>query len=427
MSAPSLVKGWCPGARRPMLSGDGLIVRVRPHGGSLPVASLRALADAASRFGNGQIDLTRRANLQIRGVTEPALDPLWDALASLDLLDDSAAGEAIRNIAINPLAGIDPSEIIDVRPIAQALEAHLAARRELQALPGKFAFAIDSGGLLPLTGFSADIRLEARRDGADVFVAVGLATTNDIAWLAAAAPSEAAEVAIDVARAILMHSTRARAHALSPQARDAIRADLDLPDVPGAAIAARALNEPRRGLLAIGMDRHVVGLGAVFGRIESGALAALAVKLAELGVTDVRLSPWRTIYAAVESRDAGDALVATAGELGLIVDDADPLVRIDACSGAGCCNATLLPTREHGRSLAALAARTGFAGTVHVSGCPKGCARSAPADLVLVGSGDSYRVVRNGTVRDEVVSALAAAEVGTKGIELLTNQTAAHA
>jgi precorrin-3B synthase len=120
-------------------------------------------------------------------------------------------------------------------------------------------------------------------------------------------------------------------------------------------------------------------------------------------------------------------LVATAGELGLIVDDADPLVRIDACSGAGCCNATLLPTREHGRSLAALAARTGFAGTVHVSGCPKGCARSAPADLVLVGSGDSYRVVRNGTVRDEVVSVLAAAEVGTKGIELLTNQTAAHA
>ena len=91
MSVPSLVKGWCPGARRPMLSGDGLIVRVRPHGGSLPVAALSALADAASRFGNGQIDLTRRANLQIRGVTEQALEPLWDALASLDLLDDSAA------------------------------------------------------------------------------------------------------------------------------------------------------------------------------------------------------------------------------------------------------------------------------------------------------------------------------------------------
>ena len=24
------IKGWCPGALRPMLSGDGLVVRVRP-------------------------------------------------------------------------------------------------------------------------------------------------------------------------------------------------------------------------------------------------------------------------------------------------------------------------------------------------------------------------------------------------------------
>ncbi|WP_252979256.1 hypothetical protein [Mameliella alba] len=30
MSAPE-IKGWCPGAWRPMLSGDGLVVRVRPH------------------------------------------------------------------------------------------------------------------------------------------------------------------------------------------------------------------------------------------------------------------------------------------------------------------------------------------------------------------------------------------------------------
>ena len=62
------IKGWCPGARRPMPSGDGLIARVRPHGGCLPVTALEHLADAAARFGNGQIDLTRRANLQIRGI-----------------------------------------------------------------------------------------------------------------------------------------------------------------------------------------------------------------------------------------------------------------------------------------------------------------------------------------------------------------------
>ncbi len=91
-----------------------------------------------------------------------------------------------------------------------------------------------------------------------------------------------------------------------------------------------------------------------------------------LGVTDVRLSPWRTLYAQVGSRADGEALIATARALGLIVDDADPLVRIDACSGAGCCNATALPTRDHARLLAGLAARAGFTGTVHVSGCAEG-------------------------------------------------------
>jgi precorrin-3B synthase len=86
-----------------------------------------------------------------------------------------------------------------------------------------------------------------------------------------------------------------------------------------------------------------------------------------------------------------------------------------------------LPTRDHGRLLAGLTARAGFTGTVHVSGCAKGCARSAAADLVLVGAGDSYRVIRNGTVRDESAGVFAASEIETKGIELLMNQAMAHA
>ena len=427
MSAPSLIKGWCPGALRPMQSGDGLIVRIRPYGGSLPVASLGALADATLRFGNGQIDLTRRANLQIRGVTEAALAPLWDALAGLGLLDDSAEAEAIRNIAVNPLAGIDPAEIIDVRPIAEALASQLAAHEDLQALPGKFAFVIDGGGLLPLTELAADVRLEARREGADVFIAVGVATKSGMTWLAAAAPSEAADVAVQVARAILKHGAAGRAHALSPQAVDAIGAELGLPEPPAKVIEGLKRAQPRRGLLVLQDERYAVGLGAAFGRIDGETLVTLAEALARLNVTNVRLSPWRALYAAVRSCADGEALLATARALGLVVDDADPLVQIDACSGAGCCDATSLPTREHARLLAQLAARTGFAGTLHVSGCSKGCARSAPADLVLVGGGDSYRVVCNGTVRDEPACAFTASEIETKGIELLTKHRSAHA
>src|SRR5690349_12873042 len=81
------IKGWCPGALRPMLSGDGLVVRVRPHGGRLSSAQAAGIAELSTRFGNGLIDVTNRANLQLRGITDRTHEPLMQALARFDLLD----------------------------------------------------------------------------------------------------------------------------------------------------------------------------------------------------------------------------------------------------------------------------------------------------------------------------------------------------
>ncbi|MEO1207882.1 MAG: precorrin-3B synthase, partial [Pseudomonadota bacterium] len=47
MSDAFAVKGWCPGALRPMESGDGLIVRVRPRCGAVRLPTLEALSDIA--------------------------------------------------------------------------------------------------------------------------------------------------------------------------------------------------------------------------------------------------------------------------------------------------------------------------------------------------------------------------------------------
>ena len=86
MSA-SVVKGWCPGALRPMQSGDGLVVRVRPFGGRLEETQISGLAHLAERHGNGLVDVTSRANLQIRGVNETSHRLLLDGLSQLALLD----------------------------------------------------------------------------------------------------------------------------------------------------------------------------------------------------------------------------------------------------------------------------------------------------------------------------------------------------
>jgi len=121
-----------------------------------------------------------------------------------------------------------------------------------------------------------------------------------------------------------------RSHALPSTAVAAIRDALDLPELYATTIETRSGQRPRRGLLTLQAGRNAVGLGAALGRVESGTLVALAEALTQFGVSDVRLSPWRTIYAEVGSRGDGEAPVETARAQGLIVDDAGPLVRIDA-------------------------------------------------------------------------------------------------
>ena len=152
------VKGWCPGAHRPMMSGDGLVVRVRPRLARLDRAQALCLAALAQRFGSGVIDLTSRANLQIRGVAEADHEALLQELARLHLLDADASLERRRNVLVTPFwhAG-DLTERLTL--------ALLAALPALPELPAKVGFAVDTGAAPLLGGASADVRFERGSSG----------------------------------------------------------------------------------------------------------------------------------------------------------------------------------------------------------------------------------------------------------------------
>jgi precorrin-3B synthase len=422
------VKGWCPGALRPMQSGDGLIVRVRPQSATLRPQDLGALADAALQFGNGHIDLTRRANLQIRGVSEASLSDLHDVIARLGLLDASAEGEAVRNIMINPLAGIDPTEMLDVRPIAGELARWLISDRSLWALPSKFGFIVDGGGVLSLAEQRADVRLAAIAQRAQI--AIGIETRAGIEWLGSTAPGAAAAAATEIGLVFIKAASREkrqRMRDLSDEGlaatRSAMRLRLDaLHEHPRNADASL----DRIGLIELGADRFAVGIATPFGRVETDQLRKLAEVMAAHGVAEIRLSPWRALYAGVSSRQSGQSILDAARREGLITDPRDPLLQIEACPGAPGCRSTALDTRGDGRRLAALLPRFGFAGTVHVSGCAKGCAKSDAADLVLVGSEGRYGVVRNGTAQDQPAGRFVFAELAADPGKILDSESHGH-
>jgi precorrin-3B synthase len=129
----------------------------------------------------------------------------------------------------------------------------------------------------------------------------------------------------------------------------------------------------------------MTGLAAPFGRLEAQQLEILVAAASRAGASELRLSPWRALYVDAEF----------AAPAGLIADEGDPILRVEACPGAPACASSSVDTRRTARLLVS----AGFGGSIHVSGCAKGCARSTAADLVLVGEDGRYKVIRHGTAR----------------------------
>lgn len=359
------IKGWCPGALRPMMSGDGLVVRVRTRGGRLTSAEARGIADLSRHYGNGLIDLSSRANVQLRGVSEAAHGPLIEGLRALGLIDTSTEAEARRNIVVTPLW----TEGDGTMDLARALTEALTGAEALQT-PGKFGYAIDNGPLPVLRDTSADIRIERSATGL-IVRADGAATGAPVT------PDTAAQTALRLARWFLKTGG-------APDGRGRMAAHLArgaaLPDeftrVEACGIPAPA---PAPGPLAQGFL-----VGFEFGQMTAETLSILA----ESG--PLRATPWRMLLIEGTTRapDIAD----------LITTPDDPRRNAIACTGAPACPQALVATRPVAR---ALASSLTPGRVLHVSGCAKGCARPRPAALTLVGRpGGTFDLIRNGTTTD---------------------------
>ena len=396
------VKGWCPGIVRPMPSGDGLIVRVRPRCGAFALATADALADLAERLGNGHIDLTRRANLQLRGLTEENLPELQGTLARLDLIDADAESEAVRNVMVAPLAGLDSTQPFDVRPIARSLEHALANDGRLQALPAKFGMLVDGGGPASIAAERADICLAAVGKA----MAFGLDTPRGTQWLGTIAPERAASLAIAAAHAFLGVAARRRMRDMPTAAFAEVCAVLT-------PLLSPIERRPRPGGRRLGLMPAAVGVAAPFGRLSASQLRRLVALAVDAGAADLRLSPWRAVYVGARDAEAARAVLEGAGEGGLIVEQDDPMLQIEACPGAPDCPSSSVDARGDARRLASIAAAHGFKGSIHVSGCDKGCASSLPSELVLAGKAGGYQLMLNATTRGRVERTIGADEFET--------------
>ncbi|PRW21087.1 ferredoxin--nitrite reductase [Chlorella sorokiniana] len=125
------------------------MMRLKLPNGELTSEQLRFLGDCIAPYGeDGCADITTRANIQLRGIQLEDADRIIEGLRQRGLTSFMSGMDNVRNITGSPIAGIDPHELIDTRPLCHALNDAItsqgAGNAALTNLPRKINIGISS-------------------------------------------------------------------------------------------------------------------------------------------------------------------------------------------------------------------------------------------------------------------------------------------
>ena len=365
----------CPGVLAVHQAADGAVARIRVPGGQLPAGAFRAVAEAAAELGDGTVELTSRANLQVRGLADGAETALADRLTSVGLLP-SASHEKVRNIVASPLTGRDDAGLADVRRLVADLDGALRADPGFAELPGRFLFAVDDG------------RGDVAWLDADI---AALLTAPDTAAILLGGADSGVRVPTDAAGSLMLscadmflavRTDEWRVAELDDGARRRFAEQMggatSLPVSGGRPTAAGPL-----GRVDQVDGRAALVAGAPLGWLDRAQAAALADVGADLVVT-----PWRSVVVADLPMDRVEQVAAALRAAGLLLDPAAPLARVTACTGRPGCVKALADVRADAGPV------PGSDLPVHWSGCGRRCGRPRGEVVDVVANGDGYTVTR---------------------------------
>jgi ferredoxin-nitrite reductase len=392
---------------------DAFMLRLRLPGGILLAHQAEGLANVAERYGGGYLDITTRANLQIREIAAAHPIAVLAAVDELGLTSRGAGADNIRNLTGSPAAGIDPQELCDTQPLCRALHHHILNHRELYGLPRKFNIAFDGGGRLSVLEDTNDIGFAAVRVGPGKLVAAGVyfrmllggltghqSFARDAGVLLLA--EEVVPAADAVLRVFIAHGDRtdrrrARLKYLIEQwgiekvmAEAAVHLPFAWRHAPPDIVEPRGPID-RQG--HIGVHRQAqpglsyIGIVPPVGRLTAAQLRGLAALAARRGSGTLRLTVWQNLLIA----DIPDATVEAAtgkiAALGLATAASAIRSGLVACTGNAGCRFALADTKRHALALADhLDARLALDVplNIYLAGCPNSCAQHDIGDIGLL-------------------------------------------
>ena len=408
---------------------DSFMLRLRVPGGILSAHQLRGLAKMAADWGSGRADITTRANLQIREFQPTDIVRILNTVQALGLTSRGSGADNIRNITASPTTGLDPSELYDVAPLANALHYYILNSRDLYDLPRKFNVAFDSGGAISVVADTNDIGFVATRVGEGRSVPAGVYFRVLLCGITGHKQfAEDCGLLLRPEQTVAVAAAMIRVFAENGDRTDRRKARLKyLVDRWG---VEKFISETEKRLAfpllrvhveecepRLPIDRaghigvhpqiqpnlHYVGISVPVGCLPVAQMLALADVAERFGTGELRLTVWQNLLIPNIPGDQIDAALEAIRAAGLDCTPGAVLRGTVACSGNQGCRFAATDTKSHAVALANLLdARFPIEQPVnlHVTGCPHSCAQHYIGDIGLLGTKvageEGYQVVIGG-------------------------------
>lgn len=408
---------------------DSFMLRLRIPGCLLRSHQMRGLAQMASDWGSGRADITTRGNMQIREFQPKEIVRILTKLHSLGMTSRGAGADNIRNITASPLTGIDPQELYDVAPLAEALHFYILNSRDLYGLPRKFNVAFDSGGSLSVVADTNDIGFIAVRvaEGHDIPAGVyfrvllcGITGHKQFATDCGLLLTPDQTVAVAAAMIRVFNENGDRTDRKKARLKYLIdrwgvakfleesekRLAFPLLRFPAEKCEPRKPID-RAGHIGVHPQRqqglHYIGIAVPVGKLPVSQMLALADIADRFGTGEVRLTVWQNLILpniATENLDLATEAILAAG---LKITTGAMMRGTVACTGNKGCRFSATDTKSHAVELATLLDERfpiDQPVNMHVTGCPHSCAQHYIGDIGLLGAKvegeEGYQVVIGG-------------------------------
>lgn len=346
----ALANDGCPGVLRLHEAADGGLARVRLPGGRIDAQGLRGIGDVAE-LGNGVIELTSRASLQVRGLN-PGLGEQCAAILAAAGLLPSATHERVRNILASPVAGRHPRSLASTDDLVLELDQEICAADDLKALSGRFLFAVDDGSGL-IGSHVPDVALVAATPESFTIMENGVASTYGVGR------ANAIGRALDAARAMMR---------------------TDPPEPPAGTRRFGEADRLRLGRLAQTDGRVALTMLPRLGRLDVSIVQRLA-RLIDQHRTDMRCSVQRTLTFPDLEPGVVEEVDGELRALGLVNDPASGWHGLSACSGLGACVRARHDVRAEAASRAG--ERRADDPLEHWAACERRCGRPSGAHIAF--------------------------------------------